>query len=42
MIHISYKPIKLALCILFASSLSTSCKKQLETNPLDKFANDQA
>ncbi|WP_313265830.1 RagB/SusD family nutrient uptake outer membrane protein [Sphingobacterium sp.] len=40
MIHIAYKPIKLALCILFASSLSISCKKQLETNPLDKFANE--
>jgi len=40
MIRITYKNIKLALCILFVCSLSMSCKKQLDTNPLDRFAND--
>ncbi|WP_343558783.1 RagB/SusD family nutrient uptake outer membrane protein [Sphingobacterium sp.] len=38
--RITYKNIKLFLCIFFASSLTISCKKQLDTNPLDKFAND--
>ena len=38
--RITYKNIKLVLCIFFASSLTISCKKQLDTNPLDRFAND--
>ncbi|RKE47065.1 RagB/SusD family nutrient uptake outer membrane protein [Sphingobacterium detergens] len=38
--RITYKNIKLILCIFLASSLTMSCKKQLDTNPLDKFAND--
>ncbi len=38
--RITYKNIKLVLCIFFASSLTMSCKKQLDTNPLDRFAND--
>ncbi|MNG62904.1 SusD family protein [compost metagenome] len=38
--RITYKNIKLVLCIFFASSLIMSCKKQLDTNPLDRFAND--
>jgi len=40
MIRITYKNIKLVLCIFFASSLTMSCKKQLDTTPLDRFAND--
>lgn len=38
--RITYKNIKLVLCIFFASSLIMSCKKQLDTTPLDRFAND--